>query len=205
MEPMNLWKLTVISLLLMLSGVRLFFRWKTGTLLSRPAVSQEGPLILGVRFAFSLLLFATVFSYLFYSRPIAWSLVDLPPWVRIPSAVLGCCAIGVLVLSHRALGGYFDLNLRIRADHRLVTHGPYRLVRHPIYAAYLLFFLSIAGLSGCWAIALAALLLFGLLMTARLKLEEAQLVERFGQRYQDYLQRTGRFFPRLAGRSHPDP
>jgi protein-S-isoprenylcysteine O-methyltransferase Ste14 len=85
-------------------------------------------------------------------------------------------------------------SVHVREDTRLVTSGPYRYVRHPMYTAYfaifLGFFLTILNL-----IALAPLLAIpGEIHTATI--EEEHLAKRYGEAYRDYKQRTGMFFPK---------
>jgi len=81
-------------------------------------------------------------------------------------------------------------------EHRLVTWGPYRYVRHSSYLAY---FLMILGLLFVLLNLLAAPCLIaipGYFQVA--DEEEKMLLERFGEQYQQYQARTGRFWPRRS-------
>ena len=55
-------------------------------------------------------------------------------------------SVGTLlrVLSYRYLGRYFTFQLAIKKDHKLVTDGPYSVVRHPSYTGAWLFNIGIA-------------------------------------------------------------
>jgi protein-S-isoprenylcysteine O-methyltransferase Ste14 len=84
---------------------------------------------------------------------------------------------------------------------RLITSGPYRLVRNPTY-------LSVVAL--LWGLGLAvpltSLLVAGGIMLVWWNLlvipaEERELSERFGAAYGEYQSRTGRFLPRLRARA----
>ena len=98
----------------------------------------------------------------------------------------------------RTLGRFMVIEIEVRSDHELVTTGPYARVRHPAYtaflimdgAAFLLFFnvVLIATFAARLAIA-----------TLRARGEEELLRSEagFGDRYGDYMVRTGRFLPRL--------
>ncbi|MGH3466117.1 MAG: methyltransferase family protein [Thermocrispum sp.] len=81
---------------------------------------------------------------------------------------------------------------------RLVTHGAYSRIRHPFYASYLLLYLAAAA---CFPHPVTALLFGYTLVTLTLTAarEEQRLSNsEFGAEYQQYLARSGRFFPRLA-------
>jgi protein-S-isoprenylcysteine O-methyltransferase Ste14 len=71
--------------------------------------------------------------------------------------------------------------------------GPYRYIRHPIYAAVCLF--TVAGAAAHWswlAAALGALVIVGAMV--RMRCEEVLLVARYPQ-YQDYSAKTWRMIP----------
>ena len=121
-------------------------------------------------------------------------LVFLPPfWPRqlsfvgIPLAVLG--AVG-FVWSARALGKSMTPYPRPRDTGELIEKGPYRFVRHPIYASGLLFFLGV-GLSSSVPATLGALAL-GALWWRKAAVEEEHLSARFPE-YDDYRRRVRRF------------
>lgn len=120
-------------------------------------------------------------------------LVFLPPYwprglglVGAPLAVVG--ALG-FVWSARALGKSLTPYPRPRQEGTLVERGPYRFVRHPIYAAGLLFFLGI-GLASSLPATLGALAL-GALWWRKAAVEEAHLAARFPE-YEDYRNRVRR-------------
>lgn len=80
----------------------------------------------------------------------------------------------------------------------LVTGGPYRLARHPVYASYLLQYGGVV-LSHLTPVSLVAFLLWLGVVIARISYEERVLAAAFPA-YVDYRQRVGRFAPRLARR-----
>ncbi|WP_114968566.1 methyltransferase family protein [Rhodoferax ferrireducens] len=85
-------------------------------------------------------------------------------------------------------------------QHTLATTGPYAVIRHPQYVAFVLILL---GFLLQWP-TLLTLLMFPILlvMYARLAItEEAEMNAQFGEAFEQYAQRTPRFFPRLPGRS----
>ena len=87
-----------------------------------------------------------------------------------------------------------------RSDATLVTTGPYRYIRHPLYSFATLCLLGIGMAIDNGAFIVLPLGAFTL-MVIRVPREEALLVEKFGDAYREYRSRTGRFLPRLRGRT----
>jgi protein-S-isoprenylcysteine O-methyltransferase Ste14 len=86
----------------------------------------------------------------------------------------------------------------VLGNHQLVTHGPYRWVRHPMYSVFYVLFVSwflitANALIGClWVGAIT------LIVIDRLDHEEQVMIETFGDEYRQYMQRTGRLLPKLT-------
>jgi protein-S-isoprenylcysteine O-methyltransferase Ste14 len=113
--------------------------------------------------------------------------------------VLGLLGVGLLAWAHDTLGREFSPWLELRAEHRLVTAGPYRWVRHPIYSAGLLLILGVGLLSANLLVLLLPAAGLGTLLALRLADEEAMLAARFGEEYRSWEARTGRLFPTTRG------
>ena len=112
--------------------------------------------------------------------------------------------LGVLVLigamwmfhrTHRDLGRAWSVTLEIRDQHRLITHGVYSRLRHPMYAAFWLWALAQALLLPNWIAGLSGLVGFGTLFFARVGHEEHMMLDTFGAEYRDYMARTKRVVP----------
>lgn len=77
-----------------------------------------------------------------------------------------------------------------------MTTGPYSRVRHPLYSVHNLFNLGMIFLTA--NIPLIIFAIIGVPLTyARMKDEERMMVEKFGPDYENYIERTGRIFPKL--------
>lgn len=102
---------------------------------------------------------------------------------------LFAAGIGLQAAAFWALRGFYTSRLGIQPQHRLVTSGPYRLVRHPGYLSNLL---CLAGIG----LALSSLIGLGLtlfvvpLIVRRIAREEEMLVAELGEGYEGYRQRT---------------
>ncbi len=125
--------------------------------------------------------------------------LPLPEWLSWLGYVVALLGVGLLAWAHDTLGQNFSPWLEVRGDHTLVTSGPYRWVRHPIYTAGLMIGLGVGLLSADLLILVCPLAALTLLLALRLPDEEAMLAEQFGEDYRDWAASTGRLLPRLRG------
>lgn len=142
-----------------------------------------------------LLLWISTFAYIVAPASLAWAQWPLPAWLRwmgVAAGVLGC---SLLYWTLSSLGKNLTDTVVTRKDATLVTHGPYRWVRHPFYVTAAILMASVTVLTANWLIGASSLPALTLLVI-RTRREEQMLIERFGQPYRDYMAQTGRFFPR---------
>lgn len=157
---------------------------------------EEGPVILTLRRIFGLAMWLSVLVYLINPRWMAWASLPLPAWLRWLGAVPMAICIPLIYWLFSSLGKNVTRTVAIREEHMLVTHGPYRWVRHPLYSTGVLFFLGLTLLTANWLIGLTTVATFAILIM-RTPIEEAKLIERFGDEYREYIKRTGRYLPKL--------
>ena len=116
-------------------------------------------------------------------------------WMQV--AGLGCIGCGVLLFlwARRSLGAFYSGHVTVVEGQHLLQTGPYRLIRHPAYAGYLLMSLGIglgySSLSGL--VAFLVVLLPGLIY--RIHIEDRLLFAQFGNHFLDYAARTRRLIP----------
>ena len=136
--------------------------------------------------------------YLINPPWMAWSKIGLPESVRWLGVGIGfLCVIGIYWL-FSSIGNNISPTSATRKQHTLVTSGPYRWVRHPLYTVGSFLFISFGMMADNWFVAALGILTF-ILMAIRTPKEEANLIEKFGDEYREYMKRTGRFFPKLGG------
>ncbi len=99
--------------------------------------------------------------------------------------------------SHTDLGNNWSVTLEVRSTHQLVTHGVYRTIRHPMYAAFLLLAAAQVLLLPNWIAGWSALATVGLMCIIRVPREESMMCEFFGVEYHRYMRSTGSVVPRL--------
>jgi protein-S-isoprenylcysteine O-methyltransferase Ste14 len=98
----------------------------------------------------------------------------------------------------RTLGKQWSITARVLESHRLVTEGPYRFVRHPIYTAMLGMLLATGLALSRWEALVVAIPLYALGTRIRIGAEERLLRESFGADFEAYARRVGAFVPRPA-------
>lgn len=125
----------------------------------------------------------------------AWSSVPLPAALRWGGVGVGLVGGSLLIWTFRALGTNITDTVVTRRAHALVTTGPYRIVRHPLYVASALAVLANTLATANWFVGLMGTLAMTLLVI-RTTTEEEHLVRRFGDDYLRYMKETGRFLPR---------
>ncbi len=73
---------------------------------------------------------------------LAWSMLKVPSGLRLLGAALGVTALPLEYWTLRSLGRNVTPSVVTRADHQLVTSGPYQWIRHPLYSVGLLVLLA---------------------------------------------------------------
>jgi len=94
-----------------------------------------------------------------------------------------------------ALGQFWSLHVEIRENHKFVQTGPFRWVRHPTYLSMVLEMGCVAVIANAWYSLLVVPFCFCPILWVRLHLEEAALVEKFGDAYRAYQKSTPALFP----------
>ena len=125
-------------------------------------------------------------------------------FLQVVSVFLVLSAPIIFLWSARVLGQYMRPEIEVREKHELVTRGPYSRIRHPTYTGTLLVDL------GATLLFLNVILVLGFLARVAMAHKRAVLEEEllsspdgFGESYKQYMQRTGRFLPKLTRRRTP--
>lgn len=127
--------------------------------------------------------------------------VTVPAWSSrslILSTVVLLLGVGGALLfdrSARVLGANWSVVARMRTDHQLVRDGPFARMRHPIYFAMLLMMAALAiGLGHIWGL-IAAIPVFVIGTSIRIREEEKLLRARFGEAHARYVREVPAFIP----------
>ena len=156
----------------------------------------EGLFILATLRPIALIGMAALLAYMINPAWMSWSSYNLPIKIRWLGVGLGMIGGALLISAFRSLGTNLTDTVVTRTRHTIVTSGPYRWVRHPLYVATALAVTANAVVTANWFLALTGVVSV-VLLAIRTRTEEQKLLERFGDAYRNYMQRTGRFIPRL--------
>ncbi|NUM44176.1 MAG: isoprenylcysteine carboxylmethyltransferase family protein [Anaerolineales bacterium] len=124
----------------------------------------------------------------------------LPAWVSWLGAVILVGAVWLLWRAHADLGHNWTPTLQIVQEHKLVTHGIYKYLRHPIYAAVWLTGVAQVMMLGNWIAGPACLALFLPVFLVRVPREEKMMLDQFGAEYRAYMQRVGGVIPKVGSK-----
>jgi protein-S-isoprenylcysteine O-methyltransferase Ste14 len=139
----------------------------------------------------------TFFIYILFPQILAWATLSFPIWLRMTGACLGIMALFWFIWIHNTLGNNLSVRLRIKDLQTLVTHGPYRWIRHPMYTAFYVLHIAAFLLTANWFIGVTWIAYLTVIILLRVSREEAMLLARFGHEYNYYMEQTGRFLPRI--------
>jgi protein-S-isoprenylcysteine O-methyltransferase Ste14 len=201
------YRIAFLILLLALLAMRFYFMVKvrrSGGRLTpdRQAVEREGGRgVFIIRVVFFLLLLVFLGMYLAGMAWIDAFRFPLPDWLRWLGFALGLLSVVFWTWTQIELDTQWSAQLQLTQDHHLVATGPYAFIRHPLYAAMFGWAVSLVLLTANWIfLAMAVLSIAGTIR--RVPQEEEMMIEAFGDEYKAYMQRTGRFFPRLGKREN---
>ena len=121
------------------------------------------------------------------------------PLLRLAGFVVALAGVTILAWAAAWLGRFLVHDAAILEGHVLVTGGPYRFVRHPVYIGYLALLLgSGVAAANVWVMTIWPISLLGILVQAGS--EDQVLAVRFGEEHVRYVAVTGLLVPRCWGR-----
>jgi protein-S-isoprenylcysteine O-methyltransferase Ste14 len=143
------------------------------------------------------------FAWLGFILPLIWiftpvlSSADyaLRPVPLITGTVCLTLGLWLFYLSHADLGANWSMTLEVREQHRVVTQGVYRRIRHPMYTALLLYSVGQALVLPNYVAGPSSAVAMALLVALRIDPEERMMLEEFGKDYREYMAGTKRLVP----------
>lgn len=158
---------------------------------------SKGQGLLVVLRLLGLLAVAPLIGYLINPSWVAWARFPAPVWLRWIGVGIAVADIPFLVWVLSSIQNNISPTQATREGHQLVTKGPYRWIRHPLYTGGTVFYLALTFVTRLWWLAAGMVVVFAVL-SYRTPKEEAELVEKFGNEYRAYQRRTGRYLPKIG-------
>jgi protein-S-isoprenylcysteine O-methyltransferase Ste14 len=190
-------RLTVFATLAIIIGISAYFRRKadreTNETVSRKV---DGNALMNIIRLGGLALWLSPLLYALNPGWMAWSKIGLPEGLRWVGVGLGVLSIFGVYWLFSNIGSNITPTSATRKEHKLITSGPYRWIRHPLYTFGLAGFVSLGLMADNWFVILLGALAFTV-MVIRSPKEEASLIEKFGDEYRSYMKTTGAFLPKL--------
>jgi protein-S-isoprenylcysteine O-methyltransferase Ste14 len=145
--------------------------------------------------------FGGIILYIVIPSWIMFLSIPLPDWFRLIMAGISAVSIPFILWGYRTLGKNWVHALEPseflkRKGEAMVTSGPYRYVRNPIYLGSFIFIIAMALTAANWLLLLPALVLITIIY-AQIPKEEKMLAERFGDEYREYIKRTPKIIPKF--------
>jgi protein-S-isoprenylcysteine O-methyltransferase Ste14 len=119
-----------------------------------------------------------------------------PATANVPLIAVGLilCVLGILlaIWARLHLGRNWSPAPNLKEGHELVTSGPYRLVRHPIYTGIIMAMLGTALITPIWFI---IFIIFSIMFVWRVRVEENLMIQQFPNQYPEYKKKTWALVP----------
>jgi protein-S-isoprenylcysteine O-methyltransferase Ste14 len=141
--------------------------------------------------------FLAVLIYAINPTWLSWASLTLPLWLRWTGVGMALLGFALLQWAQNTLGKNWSDTPRMIKEQSLITNGPYRFIRHPIYTAFLLILGSTLFISANWLIGLAWIGMTAVEVVSRIGFEEHLMLEYFGDQYRLYMKKTGRLLPKI--------
>lgn len=196
MDNELVFRINLGAIFFLLSSIRIYYTVAAVKSGSSFSVSRLGSLRALLALFLYVFILLSAFVYILAPSWLAWAVLSLSPALRWFGVGLGIGSVFLLFWVHRTLGRNFAAPGIIQARQTLITTGPYHWVRHPMYVTFFTISVTVALVTANWIIIIMCLL-FGVLLPSVIQIEEQTLLEKFGESYRVYAERTGRFFPRL--------
>ena len=110
-------------------------------------------------------------------------------------AIIIVVGISLRIWSVRTLGQFFRSTVMVQEKHLVISHGPYKYVRHPSYSGVLIAILGVGIGTGNWLSLLVMFLLIFIGLLYRIKIEEKVLSTELGETYRNYMRHTKKLIP----------
>ena len=170
--------------------------WTITALRAKKAVRREPAAARWLHILFMAIVFALMFRSDARMGPLRQRVIPAPMAVSLIGIVLAWLGVALAIWARSALGSNWSGSVTVKENHTLIMRGPYRFVRHPIYAGMLLAMLGAAlvyGAAGCFV----AVILGYAAFWRKARKEEQFMTQEFGAEYRHYQTAVKQMIPFL--------
>ena len=194
MDEETLFRVLFIVIFIIFAGIRIPYRVESAKSDPEKKVANKGWIFL---LAIGILgYFGTLILYLLAIPIPLIPQILFPSWIRWIGIIVAVVTLPFLLWIHRTLGKQYSAELAIQSGHSVISSGPYSRVRHPMYIVFVTFSLALAFTTSNLSVLFFAFLI-AIPFPWVARQEEQMLIEQFGDDYLQYMERTGRFFPKF--------
>lgn len=93
------------------------------------------------------------------------------------------------------LGTYFTRDVEVSKDQNLVSKGPYRILRHPLYLGLYLLTISVPLFFANWLMTIVSMVIMFMILNVRMQIEEKLMEETLRKAYTIWKKKRYRFIP----------
>ena len=179
--------MAIYNLLLIVFWLIFLLYWATSAREMKKIAHQEAPWRgLSILIIFVALLFLQ--EYVFH-----FDFIPHTAMIEVMGVIFCDLGIAFAIWARRHLGKSWNARPSIQEEHELVTTGPYRFVRHPIYTGVMIAVLGSTLVGGTFWFLIFILFCFELVW--RIRIEERLMLQQFPNQYPDYKKRTKALIP----------
>lgn len=197
MQTESPFRIALLIVILLTTSIAIYFRRKASRSSEKITYQREGLIYAIILRLSAVLLLICTSAYLLEPSSISWASLSFWQTVRWIGVIVAFLGAFLMAWTLAALGSNLTDTVVTRADSVLITHGPYRFVRHPYYSSTALIMAAVFVMTANLLVGTSSLVVL-LLLVARTPKEEQVLIERFGQQYLEYQKSTGMFIPMLC-------
>ena len=122
---------------------------------------------------------------------------EFPIFIKIVCTFILFVAVIIFYLSHKELADNWSPFLEIKEQQKLIKTGIYQYIRHPMYLSMWIFALFQGFVLSNIFIEIFGILVWANLYFIRISNEEKMMIDIFGKEYKEYIENTGRIFPKF--------
>ena len=124
-----------------------------------------------------------------------------PLYLQIFSAINLAISSIIFYLSHKELADNWTPFVEVKDKQKLIKTGIYKYIRHPMYLSIWMFVIFQGFVLSNIFIEIAGILTWANLYFIRIPFEEKMMIDEFGNEYKEYMESTGRLFPKFEKKS----